>query len=92
MLTINGNANVDASSWDVHFKDNIETITEGSVKVLTKPTLTSNALGIENFEISLTDPGDNVGFDIYAENSETIWAKLTDIIINVNMQYIFAQY
>ncbi len=82
MLTINGSANVDASSWNVHFKDNIETATNGSAKILSKPTLTSNALGIENFEISLTKPGDMVIFTMYVENSGTIGANLTDIIIN----------
>ena len=82
MLTINGSANVNAATWNIHFKNNIETSTEGTAKIITKPTLDDKTLSIENFEVSLTKPGDIATLMVDIINDGTLDAKIGNKIIN----------
>lgn len=81
-LTINGSANVNAATWNIHFKNNIETSTVGTAKIITKPTLDDKTLSIENFEVSLTKPGDIAVLMVDIINDGTIDAKIGNKIIN----------
>ena len=82
ILTINGSANVNAATWNIHFKNNIETSTTGTAKIITKPTLDDKTLSIKNFEVSLTKPGDIAVLMVDIINDGTIDAKIGNKIIN----------
>lgn len=76
-LTINGSANMDAASWDIHFEKTIgkETEVKGAA-TFTEPTLSGTT--IENFSATLTKPGDSVTYYFDIVNNGTVDAILPD--------------
>ncbi len=75
-LTINGTANVDAASWDVHF-ENLTSNVAGDAKITKMPTLSNNNTYIGDFEVTLTKPGDSVEFCYDTVNDGTIDAVIS---------------
>ena len=76
-LTINGSANMDAASWDIHFEKTSgkETEVEGAA-TFTEPTLSGTA--IENFSATLTKPGDSVTYYFDIVNKGTVDAVVSN--------------
>ena len=74
-LTINGSANMDAASWDIHFEKTSgkETEVKGAA-TFTEPTLSGTT--IENFSATLTKPGDSVTYYFDIVNKGTIDAQI----------------
>lgn len=77
-LTINGSANVDPASWDVHFAyktgDSLTATKTGSAVENTTPTLAATT--ISGFDVTLKAPGDSVTYDFSVKNGGTLDAKL----------------
>ena len=75
-LTINGSANMDAASWDIHFEKTIgkETEVKGAA-TFTEPTLSGTT--IENFSATLTKPGDSVTYYFDIVNNGTVDAVVS---------------
>lgn len=77
-LTINGSANVDPASWDVHFAyktgDSLTAAKTGSAVENTTPTLAATT--ISGFDVTLKAPGDSVTYDFSVKNGGTLDAKL----------------
>ena len=81
-LTINGSANVDAATWDIHIENlEVERII-GDANVISEPTISSDGKSIENFKVSLTKPGDYVSYTFDFVNNGTIDAAKPTIIFN----------
>jgi hypothetical protein len=78
-LTINGTANVDAASWDIHF-ENLKSDTYGA------PTINSTAVisddGISNIDITLEKPDDEVDYTFDVVNNGSINAKIGSIEVS----------
>lgn len=77
-LTINGQAKVDAATWNVHF-DNMQ-ITEGSSYVTQAPIVDNDNTVIRDFRVTFTEPGQAVEFTFDVVNDGSIDAILSDII------------
>ena len=77
-LNINGTANVNAASWDVHF-DNLN-ITTGSVTATTPADITSDTT--VEFAATLEEPGDFYEFTVDVINSGTMDAMIDDFGIS----------
>lgn len=76
VLTINGQAEVTAASWDIYF-DNIE-VNEGSIKATKSPTkIDSRTI---NFIVGLKEPGDYYKFTVDVVNNGTIDAMIDSVI------------
>ena len=76
-LEVDGTANVDDATWDIHF-DNIQ-ITSGSVTATTAPTITDNTT--VTFGATLENPGDFYEFTIDVVNAGTMNAKIDSLEI-----------
>ena len=81
-LTINGSANVDAATWDVHIENLKVGTIDGDANVISEPTISSDGKSIENFKVSLTKPGDYVSYTFDFVNNGTIDAAKPTIILN----------
>ncbi len=92
-LTINGTASVGGATWDVHFEeyevdgafttDSVElkyAVIEGDATINSTPTLTGTSL--TGINVTLTKPGDYVGFALKIVNDGTIDAKIESIEIS----------
>ena len=75
-LTITGNTSLSAASWDIYFS-NLSASTYGSPTYIL-PTVSDTTLS--DFEIVLTQPGDDVQFSFDIVNNGTIDAKITSLI------------
>ena len=79
-LTINGTANVDPASWDVHFgyKTGTSLTAEkvGNAVETTAPTLADTT--ISGFDVTLKAPGDSVTYNFVIKNAGTLNAKLAN--------------
>ena len=73
-LTINGTANVDAASWDIHFENLTGPDLEGTGKV--NDTASLSGTTISNVNMSVTKPGDSVTYYFDIVNDGTIDAVL----------------
>lgn len=90
-LNINGTAEVDNSKWDVHFATNEDgsinmdewensLLTEtGNAKLTKLPVISSTT--VNDFEVTLTKPDDEVKLGFVIKNDGTMNAKLSDIEI-----------
>ncbi len=85
-LTINGSANMDAASWDIHFEKTSgkETEVEGAA-TFTEPTLSGTK--IENFSATLTKPGDSVTYYFDIVNKGTVDA----VVSSYNFSYSYTK-
>lgn len=81
-LTINGSANVDAATWDIHIENLKVGTIDGDANVISEPTISSDGKSIENFKVSLTKPGDYVSYTFDFVNNGTIDAAKPTIILN----------
>ncbi len=77
-LTINGTANIAATSWNVYFT-NLQT-TAGSVTPTTAPSITAGSTNTTtlNYAVTLNNPGDFHEFTVDVKNAGTINAKIAD--------------
>ena len=80
-LTINGTAQVNTATWDIHFEDLSSAVTTGDASELTPPTIgvgeeSKPNTHIGDFEIQLTKPGDSVAYTFDVKNNGTIDATL----------------
>lgn len=75
-LTINGTANIAATSWNVYFT-NLQTTT-GSVTPSVAPTVSGTNTTTLNYTITLENPGDFYEFTVDVKNGGTINAKIAD--------------
>ena len=75
-LNINGNAEVTAASWDIHF-DNIQ-VNPGSVDAITVPNIIDSRT--INFVVGLKEPGDYYKFTVDIVNEGTIDAMIDSVV------------
>lgn len=78
-LTINGTANVDAATWDIHF-ENLESSIEGDASIVGEPQL--NETTINNINMIITKPNDTVSFSVNLKNAGTLNAKISSVNIS----------
>ena len=87
-LTINGNASVEATNWEVVFEGTDGTSTLGSptltgtANVETAPTIKNNQTEISNYAVSLKTPGDSVTYNFRIHNKGSYAANLGSITIS----------
>lgn len=79
-LTINGQATVDAATWDIHFANLSEPVLTGGAQVVTAPTIQENSTAIKTFELKLTKPGDSVKYTFDVVNAGSIDATLATVV------------
>lgn len=77
-LTINGTANVDPATWDIHFAyksgNSLTAERNGNAVENTAPTLESTS--ISDFDVTLKAPGDSVTYNFLVVNGGTLPASL----------------
>lgn len=77
-LTIDGTANVDPATWDIHFAyksgDSLTAAKTGNAVENTAPTLASTS--ISGFDVTLKAPGDSVTYNFLVVNGGTLPASL----------------
>lgn len=81
-LTINGNASVDAATWDIHFETpyGSDGTTDGAATINKTPTF--NGTSITDIDVSITKPGDLAYWVFNIVNNGTINAKISSIEIS----------
>ena len=79
-LTINGSAQVDTASWDIHFENLTLFEKTGTAEVSGTPQLTGTV--ISGIDVSLNKPGDKIVYEFDLVNNGSIEAKLTNINVN----------
>ncbi len=91
-LTINGNATITASTWDVHFSEtelngagtgvaaSNATIANSATPVPTSQTGTLNAYTFD-FDVTFQQPGQKVKYEFYIVNAGTYTANLSAPIV-----------
>ena len=77
-LVISGSANMEGSSWDVHFED--VTVSTVGDAIYTKPKIQGTIFS--NFYVALTKTGDSVIYQAKVVNNGSVDAKISDIVIN----------
>ncbi len=80
-LTINGTAEVNTATWDIHFENLSSAVTTGDATETTAPTIQVGANSkpntkIGDFKVQLTKPGDSVTYTFDVKNTGTIDATL----------------
>ena len=87
-LTINGSAEVEASSWKVVFEGmtNVNTIdaptTTGTAAEVTHPTIKNNSTEISTYSVSLKTPGDSITYNFKIHNKGDFAANLSGLTIS----------
>ena len=87
-LTINGSAEVEASSWQVVFEgmNNVNTIdsptTTGTASEVTHPTIKNNSTEISTYSVSLKTPGDSITYNFKIHNKGDFAANLSSLTIS----------
>lgn len=81
-LTINGNASVDAATWDIHFETpyGSDATTQGAATINKTPTF--NGTSITDIDVSITKPNDLAYWSFKIVNNGTINAKISSIEIS----------
>ncbi len=87
-LTINGTANVDSATWDIHFENLSAGITSGDASVTTEAIIKDSADGkqstvIGDYDVVLTKPGDGITYTFDVTNAGTIDASLETLTKNI---------
>ena len=80
-LTINGNASVQTSSWNVKFSELGSATLTGTAAEVTKPTLSDTTIGTYN--ATFKTPGDSISYKIKVSNTGSYNAKITTATISV---------
>ena len=87
-LTINGSAEVEASSWQVVFEGmtNVNTIDTPTTTVtaaeVTHPTIKNNSTEISTYSVSLKTPGDSITYNFKIHNKGDFAANLSSLTIS----------
>ena len=80
-LNINGSATVKSVSWNVHFANLGNAVTNGTATVVTAPTIKTNATVIGDYVVQLASPGDSVSYSFDVVDTGNFAAKLTGVTI-----------
>ena len=87
-LTINGSAEVEASSWKVVFEGmtNVNSLdaptTTGTASEVTHPTIKNNSTEISTYSVSLKTPGDSITYNFKIHNKGDFAANLSNLTIS----------
>ena len=79
-LNINGTGSFSSSKWDIYFNNLSVANTIGRAEEIKKPSII-NKTTIDNIEVSLSEPGDMIRYDVELVNEGNIDAKIDEIII-----------
>ena len=77
-LSINGSAKMESASWDIHFA-NVTSSSIGDAS-FSMPHIQDTTLN--DFDVTLTKPGDSVTYSFSVVNDGNMSARLTDIVKN----------
>ena len=83
ILTINGEATVEKSTWKIGFENLSSAILVGTAEEVTHPSISSGGTDIGSYNVNFTTPGDSVSYTFDVVNSGTFDAKLSSITIRV---------
>ena len=83
ILTINGEATVEKSTWKIGFENLSSAILVGTAEEVTHPFISSGGTDIGSYNVNFTTPGDSVSYTFDVVNSGTFDAKLSSITIPV---------
>lgn len=87
-LTINGNATVEATNWEIVFEGTDGTSTLGAptltgrASVVTAPTIKNNQTEISNYSVTLQAPGDSITYNFKVHNKGSFAANLGSLTIS----------
>lgn len=79
-LDIDSTAQVNASTWDVHFANLSSATLVGNPTIATEPTLSAHS--ITGLDVAFTKPGESVTYTFDVVNAGSIPAKLNSVKIN----------
>ena len=87
-LTINGNASVEATNWEIVFEgmtnagtlDNPTVV--GTAEEVTHPSIKNNSTEISNYEVILKSPGDSITYNFKVHNKGSYAANLASLTIS----------
>ena len=80
VLNINGTGTFNAAQWNIYFDNLSIGNIKGNAQEITKPSI-SNKTTIENIEVNLNTPKDEISYDVNLVNGGDIDAKISDIIL-----------
>lgn len=80
-LTISGSASVKSSTWSVVFTNISNAYLNGLASEITHPSIDTNQTTVGNYSVSLTAPGDFVGYIVDVENKGTFCAEIETITV-----------
>ena len=78
-LTINGTANVNTATWDIHF-ENLNSVYLNGAQINKEPVL--NQTVISNIDVTLTKPNDVATFSVDMVNDGSIDAKISSVEVS----------
>ena len=76
-LNINGSANVQATSWSVHFANLTNAVTSGTAHEDVAPTIKASRTDIGDYEVSFYTPGDSITYKFDVVNDGDYDAKIS---------------
>ena len=76
-LNINGVANVQATSWSVHFANLTNAVTSGTAHEATSPTIKSGQTSIGDYSVDFYTPGDSITYTFDVVNEGDYDAKIS---------------
>lgn len=80
-LTINGEAEVSASSWKVRFESLSSASLTGTAEETTAPTINTEDTNIGTYGVTLKTPGDSISYTFDIANNGTFDAEISSISI-----------
>ena len=80
VLNINGTGTFNAAQWNIYFDNLSIGNIKGNAQEITKPSIL-NKTTIENIEVNLNTPKDEISYDVNLVNEGDIDAKISDIIL-----------
>ena len=88
-LTINGTATGRSSSWKIYFSRLIGLTLNGTAKQITAPEIKNNATTIEDYEVTVTSPGDYIEYEFDVTNDGDYDATLTGLTMKSNTELTY---
>ena len=83
ILTINGEATVEKSTWKIGFENLSSAILVGTAEEVTHPSISSGGTDIGSYNVNFTTPGVSVSYTFDVVNSGTFDGKLSSTTIPV---------
>ena len=81
-LTINGSANVDAATWNIHFDNLSDAKISGEAKENSKPSINEDdKVRIDGINVTLNNPKDKVVYNVDLVNEGSIDAEISNIVV-----------